>query len=185
MIYSWKDNNPVPLSDLRYLTVTYLGFDGDAHMGELVVHRDVVFELIDIFEELFLAKFPIEKMLLIDAYEANDDRSMEDNNTSAFCSRSIVGIPGEFSLHSYGTAIDINPRLNPFVEDDLVLPESGRAYLQRDEGVAGLITEDSICYKAFTQRGWHWGGVGWDGYPNRKDYQHFEKELDVSNKKIP
>ena len=31
---------PVPLTDLRYLQMTYVGFDGHAHTGEMVVHRD-------------------------------------------------------------------------------------------------------------------------------------------------
>lgn len=177
MVFSWKENNPIPLTDLRYITISHWGFDDEIHVGELVVHKNVANELIEIFQELFTAKFPIEKMVLIDAYQANDDLSMEDNNSSAFCSRMITGIPGEFSLHSYGTAIDINPKLNPFVEDDLVLPESGVLYLQRESEIPGLINRDSICYKAFKNRDWHWGGDGWDEYPDRKDYQHFEKEL--------
>jgi len=177
MKYSWKENNPVPLSDLRYITVSHWGFDSEIHIGELIVHKSVSAELIEIFQELFAAKFPIEKMILIDAYQANDDLSMEDNNSSAFCSRTITGIPDEFSLHSYGVAIDINPKLNPFVEDDLVLPESGISYLEREQVIPGLINRDNICYKAFKKRDWHWGGDGWDGYPERKDYQHFEKAL--------
>ncbi|MEI8126086.1 MAG: M15 family metallopeptidase [Parachlamydiaceae bacterium] len=177
MVFSWKENNPIPLTNLRYITISHWSFDDEIHVGELVVHKDVANELIEIFQELFIAKFPIEKMLLIDAYQANDDLSMEDNNSSAFCSRTITGIPDEFSLHSYGTAIDINPKLNPFVEGDLVLPESGTAYLQRVEVVPGLINRDSICYKVFKKHGWNWGGDGWEDYPDRRDYQHFEKEL--------
>lgn len=177
MTHSWKENNPVSLNDLRYINVSHWGFDSKAHVGELIVHKQVAAELIEIFQELFIAKFPIEKMILIDAYQADDDLSMEDNNTSAFCSRTITGIPNEFSLHSYGVAIDINPKLNPFVENDLILPTSGAFYVQRDETIPGLIHRNNICYQAFKKRGWHWGGNGWDDYPNRKDYQHFEKEL--------
>lgn len=177
MVYSWKENNPVLLTDLAYITVSHFGFDGKEHAGELIVHKQVASELIDIFHELFKHKFPIEKMVLIDLYEANDDLSMEDNNSSAFCSRMINGIPNEFSLHSYGVAIDINPKLNPFVEEDLVLPHSGVLYLQRESEILGLINRDSICYQVFKKYGWHWGGDGWDDYPNRRDYQHFEKEL--------
>lgn len=81
----------------------------------------------------------VEKMILIDAYQANDDLSIEDNNSSAFCSRMITGIPNEFSLHSYGVAIGINPKLNPFVEDDFASPQSGTLYLQRESDIPGLI----------------------------------------------
>lgn len=181
MTHSWKEDNPVPLSDLRYITVSHFGFDAKTHIGELIVHKRVAVELVDIFQELFAAKFPIEKMVLIDAYQANDHLSMEDNNSSAFCSRAVTGVSNEWSLHSYGVAIDINPKLNPFVEGDLVLPESGAEYLQREKAIPGLINKDNICYKVFAKHGWHWGGDGWDNRPGRKDYQHFEKnDLNVS-----
>ena len=36
----------------------------------------------------------------------------------------------------------------------------------------GLITEEGICYHAFTKRGWKWGGT----WKNVKDYQHFCKQ---------
>lgn len=158
MIFSWKEDNPVPLTELRYITISHWGFEGGIHVGELIIHKQVASELIDIFQELFIAKFPIEKMVLMDVYEANDDLSMEDNNSSAFCSRMITGIPNEFSLHSYGIAIDINPKLNPFVENDLVLPQSGTFYLQRESEIPGLINRSSVCYKVFKKHGWHWGG---------------------------
>lgn len=173
MRYSWKENNPVALADLRYITVFHWGFDGRVHSGELVVHKDLALEVIEIFKELFDNRFPIEKMVLIDAYQANDEASMQDNNTSAFCSRPITGMTDRFSLHSYGVAIDINPKINPYVKQGTVLPESGRAYLDRTQNIPGLINQESICYKAFKSRGWEWGGE----WKSLQDYQHFEKEM--------
>lgn len=173
MRYSWKENNPVPLQDLRYITVLHWGFDQQIHRGELVVHKNLAQEVIEIFEELFNEKFPIEKMVLIDAYLANDEASMEDNNTSAFCSRPVTGTTNRFSKHSYGIAIDINPKINPYVKGDTVLPKSGRDYLDRTQAIPGMINEDSACYKIFKKRGWEWGG----DWTRLKDYQHFEKDL--------
>src|ERR1700733_14650740 len=72
----------ITLSDLRYLQVPILGFDGQEHVGELLVHCIVADEVEDIFMEIFQAKFPIEKMKLIENYEADDTASMEDNNSS-------------------------------------------------------------------------------------------------------
>ncbi len=92
-------------------------------------------------------------MVLIDAYNADDIASMEDKNTSAFCSREITNKPGIFSNHSYGIAIDINPLINPYVNKKLVLPESGKAYINRLQEVKGIITddEDNVCYQAFAK----------------------------------
>ena len=56
---SWRHGCPVPLSDLRYLTVTYRGFDGTDHDGELVVAASVSRpDVIDIFSQLYDAGLP-------------------------------------------------------------------------------------------------------------------------------
>lgn len=112
---SWKAGCPIPLSDLSYLVLTHWGFDGKPRVGELVVHRKLAFPVLMAFADLFAARFPIEKMELIEKYDANDDRSMEANNTSAFNCRDVTGKPGQFSKHSYGGAIDINPVQNPYI----------------------------------------------------------------------
>jgi hypothetical protein len=168
---SWKQNNTVKIDDLCYVKVTYWGFDDKPHIGELIVSKDIGKEVIEIFKELYAAKFPIEKMKLIDEYDAVDSKSMEDNNTSAFCYREVDGKPGKLSKHSYGIAIDINPVQNPYVYKDKVSPESGRAYLNREKLAKGMITGKDACYKAFTSRGWSWGG----NWKYEKDYQHFQK----------
>src|SRR5690554_2063468 len=105
---SWKTGAVVALEDLYYITVTHWGFDEEEHIGELILHRKVAEEIVDIFKELYEVKFPIEKIKLIDEYNADDNLSMEDNNTSAFCFRTIEG-SNVISQHGYGIAIDINP----------------------------------------------------------------------------
>lgn len=112
---SWKEGCPVALADLSYLVLTHWGFDGKPKIGEMVVHRKLALPVISAFADLFAAHYPIEKMELIDVYDASDDLSMEANNSSSFNCRDIVGKPGMFSKHSYGGAIDINPLLNPYV----------------------------------------------------------------------
>lgn len=112
---SWKQGCPVGLSDLSYLVLTHWGFDGQVKVGELVVHRKLALPTINTFADLFAARYPIEKMELIENYNASDDRSMEANNSSAFNCRDITGKPGIFSKHSYGGAIDINPLQNPYI----------------------------------------------------------------------
>ncbi len=172
MLYSWKPNNPVPLSDLRYITLKHWGFDYCVHDGELVVHKDVAREVVEIFEELYDHRYPIEKMLLIDAYLADDDLSCQDNNTSCFCSRPITN-GKEWSDHSYGLAIDINPLLNPYKNGNQPEPHKDH-FLDRALQCRGLINEDDACYQAFTRRGWKWGG-NWQESRGYIDYQHFYK----------
>lgn len=171
--HSWKSNNPVPLNDLRYLTIKHWGYDHCVHDGELVAHKDVADELVEIFQELFDIGYPIEKMLLIDAYMANDDLSCEDNNTSCFCSRPVTG-GQDWSLHSYGLAIDINPLLNPYKKGSQSEPHKD-LFLDRSLKCRGLITEEDPCYQAFTARGWKWGGH-WQESRGYVDYQHFYKD---------
>lgn len=112
---SWRAGCPVPIADLAYLLLTCRGFDGRPYIGELVVHRKIAAQVLAAFADLHAQGFPIERMELIDAYEADDDRSMAANNTSAFNCRDITGRPGVWSKHSYGGAIDINPLQNPYV----------------------------------------------------------------------
>jgi hypothetical protein len=112
---SWREGCPIAISELNYLVLGYWGFDGKPHPGELVVHRRIARATLKAFADLFAQRFPIQSMELIEKYDANDDRSMEANNTSAFNCRDVTGRPGVFSHHSFGSAIDINPVQNPYL----------------------------------------------------------------------
>lgn len=157
--------------NLSYLKITYYGFDNKEHIGEMIVAKEVASEVLDIFKELYSKEYPIEKIKLIDEYEANDELSMQDNNTSAFCYRVVDGSE-KLSNHAKGLAIDINPLLNPMVKDGVVTPKDGEIYGNRDNIEKGMITKGDACYEAFTKRGWTWGGE----WKSLKDYQHFEKK---------
>lgn len=171
---SWKENAPVKLEELSCIYVTYWGFDEIEHVGEMIVHKKIAQEVTEIFKELYEARFPIEKIMLIDEYDANDDLSMADNNSSAFCSREVTGKKGVFSQHSYGAAIDINPIQNPYIKGDIILPEEGSIYIDRSNVRKGMIIKGDVCYNAFKSRGWIWGGE----WSSLKDYQHFQKKID-------
>eukprot|EP00274_Cyanoptyche_gloeocystis_P008301 CAMPEP_0196654644 /NCGR_PEP_ID=MMETSP1086-20130531/4372_1 /TAXON_ID=77921 /ORGANISM="Cyanoptyche gloeocystis , Strain SAG4.97" /LENGTH=173 /DNA_ID=CAMNT_0041986531 /DNA_START=22 /DNA_END=540 /DNA_ORIENTATION=+ len=155
---SWRPDGPVTISDLRYLTLSYKDMQGNPQVGELVVHESVASEVTEIFRELYEKGFPIEKMRLIDDYDADDDLSMADNNTSALCVRPLTGGKKEWSNHAYGLAIDINPRLNPYVKGSVIHPENGAQYANRSNKVPGMIFKGDDCYNAFVRRGWEWGG---------------------------
>lgn len=168
MTASWRPGCPVGLADLRLVTVSHWGFDGRPRTGELVVHVRAADPLVGVFERLFRARFPIERMRLVDEYGADDDRSMADNNTSAFNCRSVAG-SDRWSEHAYGTAVDVNPVQNPYVTGSRVSPPAGAAYTARTVSTPGLITRDGPVVAAFGAIGWGWGG----SWSSGKDYQHF------------
>ncbi|MCI8622644.1 MAG: hypothetical protein HFG26_03160 [Provencibacterium sp.] len=167
---SWVENEHISLEDLSLLTLAYYGFDGEIYLGQMIAAAEVADDLTAIFQELFEQQFPIEKMQLIEAYQADDNASMADNNTSAFCYRVIDGTD-YLSNHSFGRAVDINPLQNPYVRGELVQPEAAGDYLDRENVRPGMIAPGGVCYNAFISRGWEWGG-DWTG---PIDYQHFEK----------
>lgn len=92
MPYSWRPGCPVSLDELRLLTVDHWGYDGAEHQGELVVHADHAEGVVSAFRALFAARFPIERMELVDAYGGDDHASTLANNTSGFnCRWSSAG----------------------------------------------------------------------------------------------
>lgn len=174
---SYKENSGIEIEDLRYLEVTYLGFDNLVHYGEMIVHKNVSEEVLSIFKELYALSYQIDKINLVDDYNADDNISMADNNTSAFNSRFIAGT-NILSNHGYGLAIDINPIQNPYIKGKVILPIDGEEFIDRKNEYLGMILKYDACYTAFISRGWSWGG-DWNSV---KDYQHFEKLItDINN----
>ena len=174
---SYKKGAKIPLGDLRYLRVLHYNFEGEIQIGELICNQAIEEDLLAIFRTLYRHRYPIERMVLIDEYEASDALSMEANNTSAFNYRTIRNTD-RLSRHSWGLAIDINPRYNPCVTHrkdgtEVVEPECGRAYSDRSRDFDHKIDHEDLCYKEFKKHGFIWGG----DWHSLKDYQHFEKRL--------
>jgi hypothetical protein len=167
---SWRQGCPVPIRNLRLITLRYWGFDRQAHRGRLVVHRDVAIQVAQAFGRLYAIPFPIRRMRLVDAYGADDRTSMEHDNTSAFNCRWRAGQPGVWSEHAYGRAIDVNPLENPYVWSGGYSPPNAGAYLDRSDRRRGMIYHGDRVWRAFRAIGWPWGG-DWDG--GVADYQHF------------
>ena len=166
---SWRPGCPVGFGELRLLTVSHWGFDGRVHRGRLVVHRDYAAGMVGAMRKLFRLRYPIRQMRLVDAYGADDHRSMDADNTSAFNCRYVAGSPGVWSEHAYGRAIDVNPIENPYVTGSgYVSPPDGARFADRDHA-KGVIHRGGPVVRAFAAIGWEWGG-NWS-WP--KDYQHF------------
>ncbi len=168
---TWHPDCPVSPAQLRRVTLTHLGFDDQPHRGELIVHQELVAQVIAVFERLYRLEFPIEKMRSVATYRGGDDElSMEDNNTSAFNCRRIPG-SGNWALHAYGRAIDVNPLLNPSVDHGSFEPRNAAVYLDRNRIEPGLLHSGDAAVRAFTDAGWSWGG----NWRSPVDYQHFER----------
>ncbi len=161
---TWTDACPVALTDLRYVTLSFWGFDGRTHTGELLVHRDAVDAVVAGFEALFARRFPIEEMRIVRSEELDLPPTGDGNNTSAFVCRPAVGSTS-WSEHAYGRAVDINPFHNPYVRDDVVIPELASAYAERPD-LPGVLTDDDVA--AFEVEGWGWGGR----WRSSKDWMH-------------
>jgi len=174
MSYPAEGSDEITCDDLRYIELLHYDFDGEVRQGELIVNAQVAQEVTEIFYELYLAQYPLTSVILVDDFgEPGDDNlSMAANNTSAFNYRYVTGTK-KLSRHSYGAAIDINPKLNPYIDGDRIVPENGKQYADRSLDEPGMIDHDDLCYKLFTEHGWTWGG-DWSG---DKDYQHFSKDL--------
>jgi hypothetical protein len=169
---SWHPGCPVGPASLRALTVSYVGFDGRPHRGQLVVAASVTREVTSVFRTLYRGRFPIRRMVPIARYGGSDDRSAAADNTSAFnCRRAVAAGPPRWSVHAYGLAIDVNDVENPYFEGSRVIPPAGAAYRDRSDVRPGMAVRGGVLVRAFAAAGWLWGGR-WTGSP---DYQHFSK----------
>ncbi len=170
---SWRPGCPVGLRDLRVVRATHWGFDGRVRTGRLVVHRDVAADVVGVLRRLYAARFPIRRMVPVDAYGASDFRSIEADNTSAFNCRFVDGTT-RWSNHAYGRAIDVNPIENPYVTASGVgrPPGEPRRTCAARRPRPGMAVEGGALVRAFDAVGWGWGGR-WSG---AKDYQHFSAD---------
>ena len=165
---TWAPACPVGLDGLRYLTMSFRGFDGLAHTGELVVAASEAEDLVSVFEALFAADFPIEEMRLPTTADVDAHPTGDGNDTVALHCRATTG-GTSWSAHAYGLAIDVDPFNNPYEKGDVVLPELASSYLDRSWQRPGMIQPDSLVVREFARIGWSWGG----DWSSLKDYQHF------------
>lgn len=181
---SFKENCTLPREDLRYLKLLHKNLKGETLEGELVCNKHIAKDLLDIFYQLYEANYPIEKIRLIDEYDAIDEPSMADNNSSSFNFR-FISYTTIVSKHGLGLAVDINPLYNPYVKmvgDWLSIePANGEAYVDREKSFPYKIDEKDLAYQLFLEKGFEWGGH----WQESKDYQHFEVPTEKIRKWYP
>ena len=173
---SYKTNCTMPRSSLRYLRVLHRNVEGKTQLGEMVCNQSIAADLLSIFRQLYQQGYKIERMVLIDDYDADDEISMRANNTSCFNFRLVSGTT-KLSKHSQGLAIDVNPLYNPYLHlnNGKVEPATGKPYAHNRANLRNIpvpiIDTNDLCYRLFIQHGFRWGGA----WRTVKDYQHFEK----------
>lgn len=173
---SYRENPDISLDDLRYVRILHYDFQGQIQEGELIVNQKIAYAVMRTFYQLYKWEYPIESVRLVDDFEGDDELSMEANNSSAFNYRTVEG-SSELSRHALGMAVDINPRINPYVREDAYFPKNAAEYLERDpkkctgEHRDKMIHKKDMAYKIFRRNGFSWGG----DWQSVKDYQHFER----------
>ena len=176
---SHKKDCPISLEDLRYLKLKHIDFNSNIKTGELIVHKSVSKEIVDIFQRLYEIKYPIKKMQLVSNYNGNDWDSIEANNTSAYNCRPIEGTK-RWSRHAYGKAIDINPIQNPYIsKKGKISHEASQEFRNRVRPNSfnlkqkAVILQNDEIVELFKKQKWVWGG----DWITIKDYQHFDKRI--------
>lgn len=173
---TYKDNPYIKRDDLRYVKFLHHDFNGQVRVGEMICNKAIAKDLSEIFYELYMNNYQIERAVLPDFYDADDEKQMQDNNTSSFCYRAVAGTT-VLSNHAKGMAVDINTLYNPYckVRSDgtlYVQPKTAVQYCDRTAAFGHKIDKNDLAYKLFTAHGFSWGG----DWKSTKDYQHFEKE---------
>lgn len=172
---TYTENPHIKRSDLRHIRVLHWDYDNQTHIGEMICNKKIASDLVEIFKELYAAHYPIQRMVLPDEYDADDERQMRANNSSCFCYRNIAGSK-TLSKHALGMAVDLNTLYNPYVKRRkdgtlFVQPANATKYCNRKATFPYKITKDDLAYKLFTKHGFRWGG----SWPKYKDYQHFDR----------
>ena len=181
---SYKDDCTVPMEDLRYLHALHVDLAGETHEGEMIVNKAIAEAVLEILRQLSEAGYPIERIRLVDEYDASDELSMRDNNSSSFNFR-FISYTTKISKHGLGLAVDINTLYNPYVKYVngmlSVEPATAHAYTDRSGAFPYKITEDDLCCRLFKEHGFEWGG----DWKHAKDYQHFEVPTEVVRQLYP
>jgi hypothetical protein len=169
----WRPVCPVSLSGLRVLTMTYSGFDGRPHTGQLIVNQVAAEPLAHVFHRLYEMRFPIHHMQLAEVYGGH--QPADGDLTGSFDCRQAVPSPctggkgtGSWSMHAYGMAVDVNARENPYVGCGMAHDPATLTYADRSRRRRGMVNAKVIA--AFRSIGWGWGGA-WPGATH--DYMHF------------
>jgi hypothetical protein len=172
---TWREECPVGIDELSYLVVTFFGFDGELHTGEVITNARYGEQMVEVFRTIYEQRFPLEQVRVITYPELDAPPTGDWNDTTSFVCRPVVARDSGWSMHAYGLAIDLNPFHNPYLRDEVVVPELASAYTERSDIRPGMIHPDDpasvAIIDAFAAMGWEWGG----NWQTLKDWMHFSE----------
>lgn len=169
---TWREGCPVTVAELRYILMTYWGFDDKPHTGEMLINASVAEDIVNVFHTLYDARYPIEEMRVWSVEEMEAPPTGDFNITDSYTCRPVATQTSGWSRHSYGLAIDLNPFQNPYIKGDLIVPELSESYTHRDWDRPGMVHHGDLVWQAFHDIGWSWGG----DWSSLKDYTHFSAD---------
>lgn len=183
----WSAGCPVPLDDLRLVTVKYYDFEGKTHTdGEIILNKSVAPAAVQVFEKLYADKFPLALVDTLIRFNANWHLAEKENTTYGFiCNKNV---DNTFSQESYGTVITINPVQNPQIallqekkaqsnfwckilhpihscDNDIkipkimIFPSTGMLSINRSLRIKGM---NETIAPIFKQHGFSWSGLKTD-----------------------
>jgi hypothetical protein len=172
---TWREECPVTVDELAYLVVTFVGFDGVNHIGELIVNARFGEPMLEVFRTVYEQRFPLEQMRVITYPELDAPPTGDWNDTTSFVCRPVVARESGWSMHAYGLAVDLNPFHNPYLKGEVVVPELASAYTDRAQLRPGMLDPGDpasvAVIDAFAAMGWEWGG----NWQSLKDWMHFSE----------
>ena len=166
---SWQRGCPVKPKKLRAIDINFIHYNGTVQRGRIIVAKVAVKAAREALVAAYDADFRFNSMIPVQAFNSSDNKSMRADNTSGFSCRKLPGT-SRWSAHALGQAVDSNPRRNPHVFPNKLLPGNAKNYVQRQPQQLGMVYKNSVITKVFKAHGWTWGG----GYRNR-DYQHYSR----------
>ncbi len=169
-----QEDCPVSREDLCYLHVLSKNWEGETVEGEMIVNKHIAEDILDILLKLYEADYRIENIRMFDNGIVGYFDFYNNNNSVCFITADVDSRI-DISKNRLGLAVDINPRYNPYTEENegfyFPFMESYEDILdERDEDYYYLIKPDDLCVQLFKEHGFEWGGDRDDP----KSYMRFE-----------
>lgn len=141
------------------LSIDYIDYNGEKQTGIIEVNRDIADNILGVFNDLYMMKFPINK--IDKSYQRPDENIIIDNITTGYNFRFIMGTD-KLSKHAKGYAIDLNPKVNPAKPSKI-------SHVYDETIERGKITPEIVTL--FKKWGFKWGG---EIFGDFWDSHHFE-----------
>lgn len=158
---SLRDTAIVSANDLRYLQFKYNDINGELRIGEMICNKEIAYDVLDIFCDLYEIGYRFEKIVL--AESENCDREKLFSNNITHCFNYTTGFNSAApSKQAFGMGLYVNPLYNPSITLEngkiTIHPIEGIQYADRNQFSHYKITKGDMMYDKFIEHGFKWGG---------------------------